>query len=186
MKSIHVFTRSLNVTVANSLPVCFTLHLMVFCRVSADLRSTICCGMMMITWKQMNSNSLRITCVTCFHGAHAACPTLHQHTMHIWLHIELVSTWRGEYAVAVLKWTEVRNVQTAIPAVQLLQGWHFESTCGWSLNCGRKIKGFGTKCYVSEAFTYKKIACACHCKVELFRNFDDDDNHVLLPQHPVL
>jgi len=147
---------------------------MVFCRVSADLQSTICCGMMMITWQQMNLSSLHITCVTCFHGAHAACPTLHQHTMHIWLRIELVSTWKGEYAVAVMKWTEVRNVQTPIPAVQLLQGWHFESKCGWSLNCGRKIKGFDTKFYVSEAF-----------KVGLFRNFYDD-NHVLLPQHPVL
>jgi hypothetical protein len=37
-----------------------------------------------------------------------------------------------------------------------------------------------------ETFTYKRNACAWHCKVGLFRNFDDeDDNHVLLPQHPV-
>ena len=69
----------------------------------------------------------------------------------------------------------------------VIQGWHFESKCGWSVNCGRKIKGFDTRCYVSEAFTYKIIACAWHCRVGLFRNFDDnDDNHVLLPQHPVL
>jgi hypothetical protein len=49
------------------------------------------------------------------------------------------------------------------------------------------MKGFDTKCYVSEAFTYKRIACAWHYKVGLFGNFDDDDdNHVLLPEHPVL
>jgi hypothetical protein len=152
-----------------SLPICFTLHLMVFCRALADLRSTICCGMMMKKWKQMNLSSLHITCVTCFHGAHAACPTLHQHTTHIWLHIELVSTWRGEYPVAVMKWTEVRDrdVQTTVPAVQLLQGWHFESICGWSSNCGRKINGFDTKCYVSEAFTYKRTVYALHCEVGL-------------------
>jgi len=147
MKLIHVFTRSHTVTGGNcNLQSVLTFHLMVFCRVSADLRSTICCGMMMITWQQMNLSSLHITCVTCFHGAHAACPTLHQHTMHIWLRIELVSTWRGEYAVAVMKWTEVRNVQTLVPPVQFLQGRYFKSKCGWSLNCGRKIKGFDTKC----------------------------------------
>jgi hypothetical protein len=167
-------------------PICFTLHLLVFCRVSVDLPSTICCGMTTIRWQQMTLSSLRITCVTCFHGAHAACPTQHQPTTHIWLRIELVSTWRGECAVVVMKWTEVRNVQITVAAIQMLQCWHFESKWGWSLNCGREIKGYDTKCYVSEAFTYKRNACAWHCKVGLFRNFDDEyDNRVLLPQHPV-
>ena len=169
-----------------SLPLCFTVHLMVFCRVSADLPSTICCGMMMITWKQMNLSSLHITCVMfsrCTRSVSYPAPTYNAHLAAYRARVYLEG-WVCSCCHEMNRSEKCANYYTCSTVIQ---GWHFESKCGWSVNCGRKIKGFDTRCYVSEAFTYKIIACAWHCRVGLFRNFDDnDDNHVLLPQHPVL
>jgi hypothetical protein len=53
--------------------------------------------------RQNPTESLRTTYVTCFHGAHVVCHTQHLHTMHIWLHIELVCTLMCEHKTAAVK-----------------------------------------------------------------------------------
>jgi hypothetical protein len=106
-KLICVISISLTVPGKTVTSVCFTVRLMGFCRVSPDLQSTICCGMMTITWQLMKLSGWPTTYVTCSHGAHAACLTQHQHTTHIWLHIELASTLRGE--CTVVWWKEVNR-----------------------------------------------------------------------------